>query len=241
MDEPSQFTKKSTSISSFTRDKKLLHQPNAIHDQDDGERQLAALAALRATMHHFVRPELRDGPFYLTLTDVHQGNIFVDEDWNIQAVIDLEWAHSLPAEMQLPPYWLTSRAVDGFHDAKATAEYESALDEYLEIYEAEEMRRFGELRQGPVQRHVWRTGAFWYFAAVSVPKGMYNIFNRHVQPLFNEDHADQGIFDEVFFWYWGLGAQSVIDAKLKDKERYLDRVREVFTAPDDPVETGTPK
>ncbi|KAL2023979.1 hypothetical protein VTK56DRAFT_214 [Thermocarpiscus australiensis] len=94
------------------QDNKLLYQPNAIHHQEDGEMQLAALTALRATMHRFIRTDYRDGPFYYTLTDLQQNNIFVDEQWNVHTVIDLEWAQSQPIEMQLPPYWLTSRPID---------------------------------------------------------------------------------------------------------------------------------
>ena len=108
------------------------------------------------------------------------------------------------------------------------SEYEAVLDEYLEIYEAEERRCNGVVVQAPVKRQVWERGSFWYFHAVSVPKGMYNIFDRHIQPLFNKDHPEQAIFDEVFFWYWGFGAQETIDKKLRDKEDYLVRVREAF-------------
>lgn len=31
-----------------------------------------------------------------TLTDLHQSNIFVDNDWHITAIVDLEWACSRP-------------------------------------------------------------------------------------------------------------------------------------------------
>jgi hypothetical protein len=33
--------------------------------------------------------------FLYRLTDLHPSNIFVDSDWNIKYVIDLEWACSL--------------------------------------------------------------------------------------------------------------------------------------------------
>ena len=101
------------------QDNKIRYQPNSIHDQEDGRMQLAALAALRATAHHFMSPASRSGPFFYTLSDLQQNNIFVDEDWNIQTIIDLEWARSVPAQMQLPPYWLTSRAVDQIETSEA--------------------------------------------------------------------------------------------------------------------------
>jgi hypothetical protein len=107
--------------------------------------QMAALTALRATMHRFIRTEYRDGPFFLTLTDLHRSNIWVDEQWNIQTIIDLEWACSQPVEMQLPPYWLTSKAVDGFDEPESVAELETLLKEYFDIYEEEEKMRNGTL------------------------------------------------------------------------------------------------
>ncbi|KND92342.1 hypothetical protein TOPH_02948 [Tolypocladium ophioglossoides CBS 100239] len=210
------------------QDSKILNQPNAIHNKNDGECQLAALTALRAIMHKFIRPEYREWPFFYTLSDLHQCNIFVDDQWNVQTIIDLEWAYSKPIEMQLPPYWLTSRSVDSFYDDEAIAEYETVLNEYFDIYEAEEKRRNGFLLRGPTMRHVWESGSFWYFQAVSVPKGMYNLFSRHVQPRFNKQHYTMDIFNEVFFWYWGFGAQEVINKKLEDKADYLVRLRAAY-------------
>ena len=72
------------------QDAKLQGQPNAILDVEDGQRQMAALTALRATTRHLIDIGEWQGPFYLSLTDLHQRNVFVDEQWNIQAIIDLE-------------------------------------------------------------------------------------------------------------------------------------------------------
>ncbi|GAO20114.1 hypothetical protein UVI_02061890 [Ustilaginoidea virens] len=58
--------------------------------------------------------------------------------------------------MQMPPFWLTSRTVDGFKDADEIAEYNAILAEYLEIYAAEEKRRNGVALEAPIQRHMWR-------------------------------------------------------------------------------------
>jgi hypothetical protein len=41
-------------------------------------------------LHYYVKRERRNGPFYLQLTDLHASNIFVDENWNIAYLIDLE-------------------------------------------------------------------------------------------------------------------------------------------------------
>lgn len=210
------------------QDNKLLHQPNAIHDQEDGEMQLAALTALRATMHLFIRTDYRDGPFLYTFTDLQQNNIFVDEQWNIQTIIDLEWAQSQPIEMQLPPYWLTSKPIDDFDNAESVSELGGLFSEFFDIYEAEELARNGVVLHGPIMRHVWETGSFWYFQAIRVPKGMYRIFNANIQPRFNKEHCGESIFDRVFFWYWGFRTQELIENKLKNKEDYVAQIKEAF-------------
>ena len=181
-------------------------------------------------MHCFTRPEFRDGPFCYTLTDTHRSNIFVDDQWNILNIIDLEWACSQPVEMQLPPYWLTSQAFDGFKDPESVAELDTLLREYFHIYAEEEKTRNGTVYQAPIMQNVWETGSFWYFQAVKVPKGMYRVFNSNIQPLFNKEHRDESIFDEVFWWYWGVTVQEVIRKKIKDKDDYATQLKQAFGA-----------
>ncbi|EJP62982.1 phosphotransferase enzyme family protein [Beauveria bassiana ARSEF 2860] len=158
------------------QDAKLRGQPNAIFDVEDGQLQLAACAGMRAVMHHFVDPGTRDGPFYLTLNDLIQSNIFVDEQWNVTSIIDLEWTHTLPAEMQSPPYWLTSKSVDGFYEQKDREEFDEAVKEYLTVYEEEEVRRGGSGRQAEVQRRAWDS---WQFLVLPGRDGAQG----HVQSL----------------------------------------------------------
>lgn len=80
-----------------------------------------------------------------------------------------------------------------------------------------------------MKRHMWKSGSFWYFHAVSVSKGMHNfLFNGHIQPLFNKEHSKLSIFDKAFFWYWGGNVTETIRTKLKDEEEYLKRVTEAF-------------
>ena len=69
---------------------RIYQQPNSVHDQDDGQQQVAALTMMKALIRHFVNRDLRHGQFIFTLTDMHQSNIFVDDQWNITSLIDLE-------------------------------------------------------------------------------------------------------------------------------------------------------
>ncbi|KAM3508316.1 hypothetical protein MY11210_006785 [Beauveria gryllotalpidicola] len=208
-------------------DSKLRTQPNAIFDIDDGQRQMAASVGMRAVTHLFMQKTSRRGPFYLTLNDLNQKNIFVDEHWNIKTIIDLEWAHTLPIEMKTPPYWLTSRPVDGFMEPSHRQEYEQVLEEYLSIYEQEEIQRRGSTRETTTQRQVWQNGSFWFYKAVMIPKAKYNLFNWHIQSMFNEDHPNLSIFDEIFHFYWGLDASKVIDAKIEERTAYIEDVKKL--------------
>ncbi|KAG0153896.1 hypothetical protein PDIDSM_1275 [Penicillium digitatum] len=108
-------------------DSRIRNQPNSVSDADDGRAQMARLTMMKALIPHFSKREHREGPFFYRLTDLHPSNIFVDSQWNVKFVIDLEWACSLPAETLHPPYWLTGRSVD-----ELTGEH---LEEFREAYE----------------------------------------------------------------------------------------------------------
>lgn len=75
----------------------FLSNPNAVYDAKDCRGQMAAGVLLRMLSHHYVERERRNGPFYLQLTDLHASNLFVNENWNITCLIDLEWVCALPA------------------------------------------------------------------------------------------------------------------------------------------------
>lgn len=96
-------------------DRRFLNQPNAIHDQTDGQHQMAQKVLLRAVGHQFLARDRRNGPYALRLTDLHQSNIFVDKMWRVTYLIDLEWVCSLPIDMLGAPYWLTGLGIDEIH------------------------------------------------------------------------------------------------------------------------------
>ena len=97
-------------VESFTsdmltlHDNYLLHQPHAVRDVDDARERFTIRTLLRAVSHHFINAFWRNGPYLLQLTDFHQSNIFVDDEWNVTAMIDLEWICSLPVDMLSVPY-----------------------------------------------------------------------------------------------------------------------------------------
>ncbi|KAM0743636.1 hypothetical protein ACQRIT_001895 [Beauveria bassiana] len=89
-------------------------------------------------------------------------------------------AHAACQRCRAPPYWLTSKSVDGFYEQEDREEFDEAVKEYQTVYEEEEVRRggSGSGRQAEVQRRAW------FFRAATVPKAMYNLFKlAHSAPF----------------------------------------------------------
>ncbi|KAJ5088227.1 hypothetical protein N7456_011843 [Penicillium angulare] len=204
-------------------DKRIRYQPNSIIDEDDGRDQMARLTIMRALLPHFADRELRQGPFFYRLTDLHPSNIFVDSDWNIKWVIDLEWACSLPAETLRAPYWLTGRSVDRLTD-KHLDTFDHGYREFVDIFEKEE-ESFPPINdiysyRTKLLRRSWETGSFWYFQALDSPKGLFNLFHQHIHPIFAPSHDVDSKLSRGLSEYWASDTDKVIAAKLKDKEEY---------------------
>lgn len=115
-------------------DDRLRYLPNAVKNMADGAGQMSVICTMRSLCWEYFDRNLRNGPFVFTLTDMHPSNLLVDENWNITCVLDLEWACVLPIEMQQPPHWLTSQAVDGIDEH----EYGELSNEFIDRIQREE-------------------------------------------------------------------------------------------------------
>ena len=210
-------------------DNRIYYQPNAVHDLNDGQEQFASLTMMRGLLHQFVSRQYRHGPFMLTLTDLHQSNIFVDEDCNITSLIDLEWACSFPAELQTPPYWLTGRPIDDIEHGEHLQTFEKIINEFMNIFEEQDQKIQGSSAfQAQIMRQCWNRGSFWYFQAAHSPKGLCRVFNEHIQRIFCEEHCTQRVFDRTVSPYWCAGAEESIHEKVQEEAEYKHRLRKRF-------------
>ncbi|KAF1986312.1 hypothetical protein K402DRAFT_431198 [Aulographum hederae CBS 113979] len=200
-------------------DSRIRNQPNSIRDEDDGYAQMANLLVMRGLLQHFTARDSRSGPFVFTLTDLHGSNIFVDQNWNIKRIIDLEWACALPIEMISAPYWLSGVNVDQL-TGDELIKYEEVRQQYMGIFEQEE-RTFAP---------VYGTGGTWYFDALQTLQGCFNLFRTHMQPLFDPGF-ERDAFTKAVAPYWAVDASRVVEDKLRDKEVYEEQVRELFRNP----------
>lgn len=107
--------------------------------------------------------------------------------------------------------------------------FRQLIFEYFEAFEHEERAMIGDhLFQTPIMRECWTNGSFWYFHAINSPKGLFRVFNEHIQRLFCPEHCDMKIFDEVVAPYWKTDAAYVIEERIKEEERYKDKLRAAF-------------
>ncbi|PGH27641.1 hypothetical protein AJ80_00654 [Polytolypa hystricis UAMH7299] len=183
-----------------THDSRLCHQPNTVNDTEDGLFQMSALTVMKAVSSHFFSPDFRRGPFFLSLTDFHQSNIFVDENWNIKYI-----------------------AIDGIDQNV----YDVVRNEFMHTLKEEEQK---ERPQSPKLSQILergcQMGTFWYSLALDSPTGLFTLFYDHIQPRFAKGHID----DPEFFdpnslklrWLTGLlTRQNSFSQRLKTKRRMM--------------------
>ncbi|KAJ9248068.1 hypothetical protein C8Q69DRAFT_186948 [Paecilomyces variotii] len=215
-------------------DNRLRHQPNAINDTGDYIYQTSALAAMRTVFPSFFKPELRRGPFAFTFTDLHQSNIFVDKEWHITCLVDLEWACTRPVEMLRTPTWLTNKAVDEI--AESSGEYNTRRMEFVNIMAAEEQRldstvstnNHGRPQLSSIMNESWRVGTFWYSLALASPTGLFAVFFKQIQPRFVKHCSDHDGFQQIMPWYWAQDWVRTAASKLSDRKEYDIRLQQAF-------------
>ncbi|KAE8355183.1 hypothetical protein BDV28DRAFT_129457 [Aspergillus coremiiformis] len=208
-------------------DNRFRHQPNAVNNLGDCVFQLSSLSAMRTVSKSFFQREFRRGPFVFSLTDIHQSNIFVDTDWNVTCLVDLEWACSLPIEIIRPPYWFTNMGVDEL----VSTEYDKVRMEFMDALIAEEKPIAALKKHNPpllsdVMSRTWAAGTFWYTLALSSPSGLFTIFKQHIRPLFCTEYVEE--FNLIMPYLWETNVERIASRKISDKKEYDRRLQQEF-------------
>ncbi|OAT04499.1 hypothetical protein BDBG_01044 [Blastomyces gilchristii SLH14081] len=223
-------------------DSRLRYQKNSAGSEKDTREQARDLVMMRALLHEFTRQHSRNGPFVMQLTDLYLGNIFVDKDWNLKHVIDLEWTCSLPLQNLLPPYWLTGKGIDQL-EGPEYGPFKTCYEKFAEIFEEEEDRA-GQLHHNG--HHLSRAtslksaledGRFWYLAALRSPKGLFNVFRQHLIPFYGLTNEYKCLAETVSS-FWTPGMASFVEVKMKELGQYKQEVRDIF---DDSAKSGHPR
>lgn len=210
-------------------DNRFRYQPNAVNNIGDCVFQLSSLSAMRTISKSFFQRKFRRGPFVFSLTDVHQSNIFVDADWNITCLLDLEWACSLPIEMIRPPHWLTNGGVDEL----IPSEYDKLRTEFMDALKTEEKAMVESKKHSlpllsDIMDTTWTAGTFWYTLALSSPSGLFTIFQQHIRPLFCTDYLEE--FNLIMPFLWEINIGRIASHKLSEKKVYDRKLQQEFDA-----------
>ncbi|RSL57374.1 hypothetical protein CEP54_008330 [Fusarium duplospermum] len=176
----------------------------------------------------FLDTRFRDGPFVYSLTDLHQSNIFVDDDWHITSIIDLEWACSRPIQMIGPPDWLSSRSLEEitfYYD-----EYAALHDEFVDAVQREGLKLYRTNLNAKVMRACWETRSFWYFRALDSPTTLLALYIDHLQPRFAKLGSDAwDEFSAMLMRLWDPDSPCFVSSKLREQEQYDNQLRKLFT------------
>ncbi|KAI1946120.1 hypothetical protein LOZ53_003180 [Ophidiomyces ophidiicola] len=224
-------------------DNRILHQPNAINDLSDYSYQTAALTTMRAILPSFLDQKTRYGPFVLCFGDFNQSNIFVDKNWNITCLLDLEWMFSQPIDLVRLPTWLSNQALDEL--AHEPEHFTAIRKELVDILadeekkwhaipsqewtsEIQEKAPSSALLLSTALSSCWETGAFWYSLALHNPTALFSVFYERIQPKFLDKNNDHDAFQNIVPWYWATDFVDIALEKVEDKKNYDIQLQQAF-------------
>lgn len=208
-----------------THDARIIHQPNGASSVADLLYQTSTLSSARAIFFQMLRTDLRRGPFILSFDDLHQSNIFVDAEWNITKILDLEFASAHPIQSVHPPYWLVAEAIDGIDEDK----YKKERTKFLEILRKEEAILDAGDFLSCMMEQGWKSGAFWVYRAAMTVSGFSHLFNKHIVRFLGITDEDQESPTATLYKLWRPDASRVLLAKIRDKKEYDRQLDEIFS------------
>ncbi|KAK4040825.1 hypothetical protein C8A01DRAFT_45934 [Parachaetomium inaequale] len=206
-------------------DHRFLSQPNAVYSEGDCRGQMAVKTLLRALSHRYIKREHRHGPFLLQLTDLHASNIFVDDDWNITCLIDLEWLCALPPEMLNVPYWLTGCSIDEIQD-ECYDEFDEVQQEFMSVFQEKEgqTRAEHQISLSKVMQDIWDSKGIWFWYCLSSVNAMYFLIESHLCPPGSlSTNVERAVSQ-----FWRHDSETVVQMKLADRKDYDGELRRVF-------------
>lgn len=201
------------------RDEAFRAQPNAVNDEEDCHLQMLHMVLLRLLKHQFVDSQ-SEGPFVLQLTDLNPSNIFVDDQWNIVALIDLEFICALPPSMINVPYWLTVDAIDEVIDHMDA--FSKMHEAFIDCFRDEEGRIASNVQLASSIQEAWKTSSCWFYRCLTSINGMACCLEDHIYEKFGVKLS----MDEETRWartmsaFWSSDSKKDVVQKLHDKAKY---------------------
>jgi hypothetical protein len=213
------------------RDKAFSKQPNAVNDDEDCHLQMLHITMLRLLKSQFVDSH-SEGRFVLQLTDLYSSNIFVDDDWNIVAIIDLEFMCALPPSMINVPYWLS---VDNIDDIVENMDaYNKMHETFLYVLQDEEQNASleNDSRLASTTQQSWTSCSSWFDRSLTSIDGMAYCVEAHLYEKFglsiSKEEEDQWM--RLMSSFWPTDSKQFVERKLREKAKYNEHVARHFEA-----------
>ncbi|XWX01988.1 hypothetical protein V2A60_010020 [Cordyceps javanica] len=211
---------------------RFIEQPNAIKSREDALYQMTGFAGARLVLPQLLREDLNDGPFVFALSDIHRSNISVDENWNITAIIDLEFACSWPIGFLQTPHWLRCE----FIEHVLPTEFSTTNSKFIEyIQRAEELHKCGNSRTESlslIMQRSWDEGGFWVPLTLCHPVSFAEIFyERILKRYFDFIPADfeKAKSFEFCSRFFRRNSPTLLERKLGELRKYMDALMEAFS------------
>ncbi|KAF2155016.1 hypothetical protein K461DRAFT_276196 [Myriangium duriaei CBS 260.36] len=222
---------------SFASDMLLLydnhfrHDPHAVRKEKDARLHITARVMLRMVMHHFILPARRNGPFLLQMTDLSPSNVFVDDDWNVTSLIDLEWICALPVEMLSVPLWLHNCTIDRITGDNYLA-FDKIRQDFLTLMdnEAEHIQAKHDIAIVDIMKQNWNSKAVWFWLGMQSTNAFPVLFQDHILPKFtSNDRLIHQLRDANLTDLWQEGdVGEFVKRKITEEEKYETELQALF-------------
>lgn len=203
------------------REEAFRAQPNAVNDEEDCHLQMHHMVLMRMLKHHFVSSQVEE-PFVLQFTDLHASNIFVDDQWNVVALIDFEFVCALPCSMMSVPHWLSVDAIDEVieHQEKFCKMHRAFMDCFRE--EERKVGHRNQVKLATTIQQAWDSRAYWYHLGLTSINGMVSCVEDHLYAKFGVEPSveEEKVWVKTMSSFWSLDSKKDVEQKVCDKANY---------------------
>ncbi|KAM0364097.1 hypothetical protein ACHAO7_010087 [Fusarium culmorum] len=196
-----------------------------VGDEEECREGMAMKTLLRGLSCRYIKKKFRNGPFALQFTDLHASNIFVDEDWNVTCLLDLEWISALPVEMLAVPYWITNHKIDevaGEH----FEEFNQVRQQFTRIFEEEEAKADSDTPLSRVMQDTWNSKAFWFWHCLESVDAMSWLIWDQICPQFGTSWGPS--MSTMLSKFWCQDSQEMVDKKMNELRVYEEELKDAF-------------
>ncbi|CVL07741.1 uncharacterized protein FMAN_14608 [Fusarium mangiferae] len=215
-------------------DNYFISQRNA-GDEDNCREGMAMRTLLRGLSCKYLKKEFRNGPFALQFTDLHASNIFVDDDWNVTCLLDLEWISALPVEMLAVPYWVTNRKIDEVahkkdedkdEDEDYFEEFDEARQQFMRVFGEEEAKADSNTPFSRVMQDTWNSKAFWFWHCLKSVDAMPWLMFDQIYPQFDAHLGPDARMTLSKFWC--QDSETMVNKKKNELKVYKEELCDAF-------------